>query len=564
MKQQRTRVTTMEQGWQRIALLALGTALLLAMLPAALTSQEYELAGDHVAVYNLAGTVTVSGGSGNAVVVRVDRSGADADRLEVEVGEIRGREALRVIYPGDRVVYSEMGGRSRTQLRVRDDGTFGDRGRARGGEVRISGSGSGLEAWADLTVSVPPGQRFSIYLGAGGTTVENVDGDIEVDTGSGTVDASHISGPLSIDTGSGSVSVFDVSGSVEVDTGSGSVTVEGVTGEHLVVDTGSGTVRGSDIEAESVLVDTGSGSVTLVAVTAPDVTVDTGSGSVEVDLTIDVERVEIDTGSGGVTIWIPDDLGASIEVDSGSGGIDLEVPVEVRTIRRTYLRGEIGDGRGEIVIDTGSGSVQVLRRLGAPGRSSFPGFQGFQGFQGFPRGFQGGRIGRHAAPRGVSWASSPGRRLLRGPSDLDPEPASLAQGGLDACRPSEPLHALSHNGEPDSCPWAVNIALQALERAEDPAQLMGRDADTVVLDPQSSCPFAVLLPNADLGFPPFLHELRGVGQEVGHYLDQGRLVSENGRKGRFRDHPCSPPAAGPHPAPRATSAGQPRDRLVEA
>jgi len=108
-------------------------------------------------------------------------------------------------------------------------------------------------------------------------------------------------------------------------------------------------------------VDTGSGAIELEAVTVPDVVLDTGSGSVDIELLIDVESLDIDTGSGSVTVRAPRDLGAMVEIETGSGGIDLDFPVELRTARRDLVRGRIGDGRGKIVIDTGSGTVRLIQ-----------------------------------------------------------------------------------------------------------------------------------------------------------------------------------------------------------
>ena len=89
---------------------------------------------------------------------------------------------------------------------------------------------------------------------------------------------------------------------------------------------------------------------------------DTGSGRVVVDLMDDVDELIVDTGSGSVTLRIPEGLGAEIEVDTGSGGIDVDIPLEVREFKRDYVRGILGDGRGRIMIDTGSGGVRLLRR----------------------------------------------------------------------------------------------------------------------------------------------------------------------------------------------------------
>jgi DUF4097 and DUF4098 domain-containing protein YvlB len=333
------------------------------LAPTLLSGQEtYRLPSDDAAVYNLAGAVEIVPGSGSDVVVQVMAGGSDARQLEFDVFEVDGREALVIRYPGDEIRYPELGRRSRTQIRVRDDGTFfGDSDRSRSRQVTITG-GAGLEAWADLRISVPRGSDFALFLAVGETNLTDVEANILIDTGSGAVYARGAAGSLSIDTGSGEVVVEGCSGNLEVDTGSGSVEVRDVHGDEVIVDTGSGQVTASQVTAESVNIDTGSGSIEASGVSASDVTLDTGSGSVEVELLADVDNLEIDTGSGSVTIWVPDDIGARVEMDTGSGGIDLDIPLEVREVKRDYVRGVLGDGDGRIVVDTGSGEIRIRVR----------------------------------------------------------------------------------------------------------------------------------------------------------------------------------------------------------
>lgn len=329
---------------------------------APVSAQEvHPLTGQDVAVYTLAGRVQVVRGSGSEVVVRITRGGADASQLVIETGPIDGRSTLRVIFPEDEIVYSDMRRSSSTTMSVRSDGTFGDGNGEGSDRVRIRGSGNGLEAWADLVVEVPPGRTFAAYLGVGEMEATGVSGNVRLDTGSGSVSASDMSGSLAVDTGSGSVTVSRVDGSLGVDTGSGRVEVSGVVGDEVELETGSGRIRASDIEAQRFTVDTGSGSVELEGVRAPDVIVDTGSGSVEIELLSDVGQLLVDTGSGSVTVRAPETLGAMVEIDTGSGGIDLDFPLEVTSVRRDRVQGRLGDGEGSIRIDTGSGSIRILR-----------------------------------------------------------------------------------------------------------------------------------------------------------------------------------------------------------
>jgi lia operon protein LiaG len=337
------------------------------MLPAIVEAQTPErrtLAGNDVAVYNLAGVMRVEGGTGSDVTVEVTRGGGDASRLTIETGAVRGRESLRVIYPDRRVVYRQGDSgrwRSRTTLYVDDDGTFNDGRSDDGRRVEIVSSGEGIEAYADVRVLVPRGKRVSVFLGVGEARIENVEGDLTVDVSAASVTANRTRGRLFLDTGSGEVRVTDAEGTVELDTGSGGVEVSNVRGESLRMDTGSGRLRGTDVTVNDLELDTGSGSVRLARVQSKRINLDTGSGSVELDLRADVESLRIDSGSGGVTLGIPESLGAEIRIDTGSGGIDTDIPIQVKRTERNFLSGSIGDGKGEIIIDTGSGGVRLRR-----------------------------------------------------------------------------------------------------------------------------------------------------------------------------------------------------------
>jgi hypothetical protein len=350
--------------FSRARTLATAAIVIAPAIGTAQTPERRTIPGDDVAVYNIAGILRVEGGTGSEVTVEVTRGGGDASRLQVQSGRIRGRETLRVIYPDRRIVYRQPDSdrwRGRTTLRVDDDGTFGDDRSDEGRSVDVVSSGDGLDAHADLRVIVPRGKRVSVYLGVGEATISNVEGDLYVDVSAATVTSTHTRGKLSLDTGSGTVKVTDAQGETDLDTGSGGVEVMNVHGPYLKMDTGSGSVRGSDIVVDELELDTGSGGVRLGQVQSKRIKLDSGSGSVELDLRADVESLHIESGSGGVTLGIPESLGASIRIDTGSGGIDTDIPIQVRKAERNFLSGTIGDGKGEISIETGSGGVRLKR-----------------------------------------------------------------------------------------------------------------------------------------------------------------------------------------------------------
>jgi lia operon protein LiaG len=359
-----------------ILALAAGTAF---ATPCYAQGERYEVSGDRVAVYNLAGEVTLTAARGGAVTVEVARGGADAADLHVEQGRIDGHETLRIIYPADDIRYDGRGGGS-TDLRVRDDGTFSDGGRG-GRRVRVSDRRGDFEAHADLRIGIPAGQTLEIYLAVGSITATNVDGDLRLDTGSSPVSVDGVRGQLLVDVGSGNVEVRNAEAEVNVDTGSGNVEVNGARGDELLVDTGSGNVTVADVTVSELNVDTGSGDVEVDDLTAEDVSIDTGSGSVDIvfsggsgDLLVDTgsgdveitfvsdaDDVSIDTGSGSVTLRVPEEFGAQVDFESSSGDFDLEFPLQVLGLERNHIRGELGDGRGRLSIETGSGDIRLLR-----------------------------------------------------------------------------------------------------------------------------------------------------------------------------------------------------------
>jgi len=348
---------------------------------AAQQAERFELAGSSVAIYNLAGAVTVEPGRG-PVVVQVTRGGADAARLTVERGDIADRETLRVRYPGDRVTYAGLERGSSTELRVREDGTFGDgdyhddddhgrdheharHGRHDGDDgrrVRISGAAGGLTAHADLRVQVPAGREVAIYLAVGKVSVSNVEGRLRVDAHSAPITATGAKGELTLDVGSGSVNASGIEGVLRVDTGSGPVEVSGFRGSELSVDTGSGEVTASGIQADRMMVETGSGDIRVATATAPDVVLETGSGSVTADLRSAPAELTVETGSGNIAVTAPGTLGAEVEIETSSGDIETDYPLQVTRHARDHLVGRIGDGKGRISIETGSGDVRLMKR----------------------------------------------------------------------------------------------------------------------------------------------------------------------------------------------------------
>jgi DUF4097 and DUF4098 domain-containing protein YvlB len=99
----------------------------------------------------------------------------------------------------------------------------------------------------------------------------------------------------------------------------------------------------------------------LARVKAPRIDVDAGRGGIDLDILSAIHDLRIDSGSGPVTLRLPAALSADVDIETSSGGIDSDFPVQATNFQRHRLRGRIGDGHGRIRVESGSGTVRLIK-----------------------------------------------------------------------------------------------------------------------------------------------------------------------------------------------------------
>src|SRR5258706_14457814 len=115
-------------------------------------------------------------------------------------------------------------------------------------------------------------------------------------------------------------------------------------------------------EAKGQNVYEGSGEDTVTGAKGYELRFETGSGNVDVALTATFRSLSVETGSGDVTLRVPPTISAEVELDTGSGDIDLGgLTIQVRRLQEDHVSGTIGDGRGRLSIETGSGNVHLVK-----------------------------------------------------------------------------------------------------------------------------------------------------------------------------------------------------------
>ena len=353
----------------RLAALLPLSGLLSATALSAQQVERYSIPEDELAIYNLAGEVRMEPAGSGAITVQVTRGGADGAKIKVFRSERDGMETLRFVYPEGRIIYAGMSDGSSTQIRVREDGTFGDedhdgeRRKSEGKQVTIAGTGGGTAAHADLRIGVPMGRAVALHLAAGKVSVTNVHGNLSIDVASAPVTTSTTRGELDINVGSGAVQVTNARGELSVDTGSGEVKVSDVRGESISIETGSGGVSGSNLRSNDLKINTGSGNIEVTSLTSPQVSLETGSGSVVADLAGEIWNVNVETGSGDITLKVPPTLAAEVDIETSSGDIETDFEVAVTRHARDHMTGRIGEGGGKIDIETGSGGIRLVKNV---------------------------------------------------------------------------------------------------------------------------------------------------------------------------------------------------------
>ncbi|MCH9027166.1 MAG: DUF4097 family beta strand repeat protein [Proteobacteria bacterium] len=365
------------------------------------TKKEFTVDSQVLEVDNLAGSIKLLAATGDKfeiqATVKADKSaGLAASEVADLIGfysvKKGGKHHFQVLYPVDdyrKYTYKDGARRGNNWARTRYQ--------KKRVSVNSKSRNDALKVHVDLVIRVPAGSRLQVKnrfgpikgngvhadldldTSSGAISIEKSRGSLRADTGSGRVSVTGYAGDIHADTGSGSVTITDVEGNVNADTGSGSVTVTDVEG-NVNADTGSGSVELSNVQAEEILVDTGSGRVILNKVTgslkvdtgsggvsAKNITagkivdIDTGSGSIIVEGDLGAVRsLRLDTGSGRVRVKTDHSLNMVLRIETGSGGIHVDLPnlSGVRS-RDNRFEARIGQGDGQGIIDTGSGSVSV-------------------------------------------------------------------------------------------------------------------------------------------------------------------------------------------------------------
>lgn len=280
---------------------------------------------------NLAGDVTVTGGSGDEIAVTAVKrvrgrdAGAGKQQLasvSIEATERAGRVEVRTVYPQGL-----------------------DSGSIRHPQVEV-----------DYTVNVPSGATVYLKSFSGSMKVTSVKGELREDTLSGDLEASDVGKVVRLKSVSGDVNLSTTApdGEVTLSSVSGTVVVRNAKTRSLDASTVSGDVRLTDIACDHASLRSISGNVEYAGTLAR-------SG-----------RYEIRSHAGNVRVAPGSTAGFELDAETFSGNARSDLPLTLRAgggqdeptrrgPQRHALRGTYGDGSAVLQIRTFSGDITIVK-----------------------------------------------------------------------------------------------------------------------------------------------------------------------------------------------------------
>jgi DUF4097 and DUF4098 domain-containing protein YvlB len=276
-------------------------------------------------VSNISGDITVTGGSGEDIVIEAVKSarGRDVTTAESELAGVSIEATERAGRVEVRTVYTTA-------------------------HARVS---------VDYTITCPVGT--AVYL-------RSVSGSIRATEIRGELTAETVSGDVRVERAGQVSHLGSVSGDVEI--------ASGTAPQELSVSNVSGNVVGRGIQARSLDLSTVSGDLRLTDVACERANIRTVSGTVDYRGNLAKNgRYELKTHSGNVRLDVGGGAGFELNANTFSGEVRTDLPLTLRTageggsesrsrLRNRSLRGTFGDASAVVVVTTFSGDVTIVKR----------------------------------------------------------------------------------------------------------------------------------------------------------------------------------------------------------
>ncbi len=310
-------------GWPLVLLCGLAAA-----VPAAAASRiERELAlgpGGQVVLDAAAGAVTVVGKPRSGVRVVLTSTEDLESKYEVEFLENPGEVTVRI---------------ERKQAGLRWFGWF------RGSNLRVD-------------VEVPNDARVHVDTSGGPISVDEVHGELRLETSGGAIRGTSVGGDVSANTSGGAIALEDVGGNVRAESSGGGIRITTVAGA-VEADTSGGGIVIQDVHGD-ILAESSGGGIE-VAGAHGRVEADTSGGPVRVEFAPgNANGGSLSSSGGGVTVRLDPGVGLEIDASSSGGGVVADLPIRVQgELSRSRIHGTLGAGGAVLKLRSSGGGVRI-------------------------------------------------------------------------------------------------------------------------------------------------------------------------------------------------------------
>jgi hypothetical protein len=279
------------------------------------------------------GTIDVSAGSDDKVVVKAHRKIDSSD--EAREKEFLAAAPVTVSKDGNTVTI-----RARRQQKDRNSNWSGH-----------------CNMEARYTVHVPRNFNSELRTGGGQIIGSELTGTMSADTSGGKLKFTHLRGPTGATTSGGSIELNGCEGAVKVDTSGGRI--ESIDGSGtLEARTSGGAIVVRNFGGDTK-VETSGGRLAFENVNGK-ITGRTSGGSITARLRSPVPGdVDLETSAGSIEVTVPPDAGLNIEAETSSGRVTSDLPFVGTRTDSDSMKGQINGGGKSLLLRSGAGSISI-------------------------------------------------------------------------------------------------------------------------------------------------------------------------------------------------------------
>ncbi len=215
------------------------------------------------------------------------------------------------------------------------------------GGVTVTGKGpkdfwrflSGSRLTVEFTVTVPREYNVRLSTSGGNVHISNLKGMVDGSTSGGDITLRQVEGGSKVETSGGDIEADGIKGNVHAETSGGNVKVKNVVG-NVEAETSGGNIGVEEVDGK--------------------VRAETSGGNVSVKVRGANRGIHAETSGGNVTVAIGRTVGGRIDASTSGGDVICDLPVTVTgKISESRINGTLNGGGELIYAHTSGGNVRI-------------------------------------------------------------------------------------------------------------------------------------------------------------------------------------------------------------